>query len=138
VLERGVPFRFEARGASMAPFIRSGDVVTLAPLSGGVVRRGDVVAFADAAGALVVHRVVSRGAHGYQIRADGGGVADGLVPASSLLGVVTRVERGGRRVGAGLGPERGLIALLSRFGVLAPAVGAARGVRAWLPGRGAS
>ena len=47
VLEKGRAFRFEARGTSMLPLIRDGDVVTVTPLSGGGPRTGDVVAFAD-------------------------------------------------------------------------------------------
>ena len=31
VLARGLPFRFAARGFSMAPFIRDGDVISVSP-----------------------------------------------------------------------------------------------------------
>ena len=45
VLAKGVPFRFCARGWSMAPFIRDGDVITVSPLRQSLPGVGEVVAF---------------------------------------------------------------------------------------------
>ncbi|MCL4532399.1 MAG: S24/S26 family peptidase, partial [Actinobacteria bacterium] len=61
VLEKGAPFRFRARGWSMVPFILDGDVITVAPLPGGLPRMGDVVAFVRReTGKVVVHRIIAR------------------------------------------------------------------------------
>ena len=122
VLERGVPFRFRARGWSMTPFIRDGDVITVSPLGRALPAAGDVVAFVrPEKGTLVVHRVVSRHGAAVVIRGDSApGAADEVIPAGSLLGRVTQVEREGRSVRLGLGPERAAIAWLSRSGWLAP------------------
>lgn len=130
VLARGVPFRFRARGWSMAPFIRDGDVTTVSPLQGALPRVGDVVAFArPGTGNLVVHRVVARRSMGLLVQGDRMPEhTDGIVPAESLLGRVTRVQRDGRDVWLGLGPERYLIAWLSRTGLLTP-------LRVWLASR---
>jgi hypothetical protein len=40
--------------------------------------------------------------------------ADGIIPQANLLGKVTRIERNGKKVWLGLGPERRVIAWLSR------------------------
>lgn len=130
VLARGVPFRFEARGHSMIPFIRDGDVVTIAPLRDRRARFGEVVAFAGPARGLIVHRVVARKPGGYEIRADNSYAPDGNVPASSVFGAVTRVERRGHRVRLGLGPERALVGGLVRLGLMQPLVTGLRAVRA--------
>ena len=53
---------------------------------------------------------------------------DCRIPRENLLGRVTRVERNGKAVWLGLGPERTLIAWLSRRGWLIP-------VRIWLTSR---
>lgn len=129
VLARGRPFRFRARGWSMTPFIRDGDVVTVAPLGGGRPSVGEVVAFQrPETGRVVVHCVIAQAADGCFIQGDGGPACeDGLIPGENVLGRVTRVQRDGRDIWLGLGPERVLIAWLSRTGRLA---GAAR----WLPG----
>ena len=121
VLARGVPLRFRAKGWSMAPFIRDGDVISVAPLGPALPGLGEVVAFVHPEiGKLVVHRVVARRGGGLLIQGDNlPGAADGLVPRENLLGRVTAVQRGGRKVWLGLGPERFLIALLSRVGLLA-------------------
>lgn len=120
VLARSVPFRFRARGWSMDPFIRDGDVITISPLRGVLPRVGEVVAFAwSGTPSVVVHRVVGRRGTGSLIRGDGvPEYADGIIPPQNVLGRVTRVERNGHDIWLGLGPERIVIAWLSRFGLL--------------------
>jgi hypothetical protein len=127
VLARGAAFRFCARGWSMAPLIRDGDVITVSPLGDGRPRLGDVVAYVrPAEGTPVVHRVVASRGTAWLIQGDSvPGCADGIIPSESLLGRVTRVERGGRDAWLGLGPERVVIAWLSRARLLIP-------MRAWL------
>ena len=130
VLARGVPFRFCARGWSMAPFIQDGDVITVSPLRDALPGVGEVVAFARPGGGnLVVHRVVARRGQGAFVQADGvPHHTDGIIPAQNLIGRVTRIERNGREVWLGLGPERYVIAWLSRTGLLIP-------LRTWLASR---
>jgi signal peptidase I len=120
VLHRGAAFRFRAKGFSMSPFIKDGDIITVAPLSGDGPRLGDVVAFIDPrTEELVVHRVIGKRDNSrFFIRGDNLPVQKHLVPISQVLGKVEKVERGGDAVGLGLGPEKTLIALLSRKGVL--------------------
>ena len=122
VLERGRPFRFCARGWSMTPFIRDGDVITVAPLLQALPGVGEVVAFMRPEGGnLVVHRVVAHRARGVFIQGDNGrDQADGIIPQENLLGRVTRIERNGRSIWIGLGSERYVIAWLSRTYLLIP------------------
>ena len=122
VLARGVPFRFCARGWSMAPFIRDGDVITVSPLRDNLPGVGDVVAFVRPEGGnLVVHRVVARDTAAVFIQGDNGkGYVDGTVPREYLLGRVTCVERAGQAVWLGMGPERYIIAWLSTASLLNP------------------
>jgi hypothetical protein len=122
VLARDVPFRFCARGWSMAPFIRDGDVITVAPLGSSRPGVGEVVAFIrPEAGNLVVHRVVARRDAAVFIQGDSlPECPDGIIPRENLLGRVTRIERNGHEVRLSLGPERYLIAWLSRAGKLIP------------------
>lgn len=121
VLSRGCSFRFRAKGWSMIPFIRDGDVITVDPISSRPCPLGQVVAFnsSDERG-LVVHRIIARTDAGYLIQGDSAmGETDGIVRHDQLLGRVSRVERDGRRVWLGQGPERGAVAWLSRAGHLA-------------------
>lgn len=120
-LARGAPFRFNARGSSMHPFIRNGDVITIAPLRNTHLRAGDVVAFKRfGTSRMVIHRIVGKKNGSFMIQGDNVSGTDGVVPAAELLGRVTKVEREGRNCRLGLGPERHLIALFSRFGLLVP------------------
>lgn len=120
-LSSGLPFRFQARGWSMSPFIRDRDVITLEPLLGDTPRIGEIVAFIPLGSENpIVHRVVAlRGEH---FVARGDALAqdpDEIIPFIHLLGRVTRIERNGRPIWLGLGPERYLIAWLSRARLLA-------------------
>lgn len=115
MIERGVPLRTPVSGFSMKPFIRDGDVLTIAPLAGRPPEIGEVIAFIQPdSGRLAVHRVVSRTPSGWVLRGDNCPESDGLVPPENLLGWVTAVERGGRRIRFGLGVERSLIGALNR------------------------
>lgn len=114
VLERGKPFRFRAGGASMSPSIRDGDVITVHPPA-GTPRLGDVVAhvFAET-GKLAVHRIVGRTDGRWLIAGDGVYGEHDQAREAEILGFVTRIERNGKDVRFGLGPERRLIAVVTR------------------------
>ena len=97
---RGMSVRFAVLGGSMSPWIRSGDVVTVTPVEvAGPPRSGTVAAFRlSESGALRVHRLRARTANGWVAQADRNRRPDGIIPESAIAGVVTAVERGGRRV----------------------------------------
>jgi signal peptidase I len=122
-LAKGVSFRFRARGFSMHPFIRDGDVITVSPLGEYSPGLGDVVAFVRREiEKLVVHRVIRIKPNSYFMKGDGTTGVDSPVTTVNVVGLVTRVERGHKRVFIGLGPERFLIALLTRKGLTVPLV----------------
>ena len=85
---------------------------------------GKVVAFIEpVSGRPMIHRVIGRQRAAFLIQGDNAaGEPDGWVLPQDILGCVTRVERNGRRVFLGLGPERSLIAILARNGWLAMAL----------------
>lgn len=121
VLEKGGLFRFCAHGGSMTPFIRDGDTLTIAPLEGRPPRIGEVVAFScpvENQPKLVVHRVVGRQGSGFVVQGDGNGCAPEIVSWQNILGRLVKVERGGCYIRLGLGPERRLVAWLSRTRLL--------------------
>jgi hypothetical protein len=137
VLAKGKPFRFRAKGFSMSPFIKDGDVVTIRPLSAGEPRTGDVAAFLfPSTGRVALHRVVAAGDGLFHLKGDNVPEGDGAVAADRILGVVARVERNGETVRLGRGLGDTAIARLSRTGVLGRAVGAARRLSGLGKGRG--
>lgn len=121
VLGKGASVSFQAKGFSMSPFIRNGDVVTLSPFKKVSPSVGDVIAFVlREADKLRVHRVVGKKGDLYVTKGDNSSEADESVPIENILGFVTRVERNGKEVFLGLGPERFLIAFLVGRGLLLP------------------
>ncbi len=104
----------------MSPFLRSGDVVVLAPLGGRPVGLGDVVALRRGERWLLVHRVVGRRGPRLLTRGDAVGRLDEPAALEDVVGRAVAVQRRGRRRRLGLGPERFLIAWLSRRGALVP------------------
>jgi signal peptidase I len=123
VLGKGAPVRFRAKGFSMSPFIRNEDVVTLSPLQDASPGRGDVIAFVlHGSDKLCVHRVVGKKDDVYTTKGDNSSEADESVTKENILGLVTRVERDGKEVFLGLGPERFLIAFLGGRGLFLPLI----------------
>jgi hypothetical protein len=119
VFSKRVPFRFRANGFSMSPFIRDGDVITVLPFTSQISHLGNVVAFLHPeTRKLVVHRVVGKRGSCYFVRGDNSSEEEGPIPDSDILGYVGRVERDGKKVLLGIGPERLLIAFLTRTGFL--------------------
>ena len=118
LLSDGLPVKVTVTGSSMVPFIRAGDVVTLRP-----------------GATLVVHRVITRTGAGVVTRGDASPETDDPVSLGDVLGHVVGVERVGKPVGLGLGPERALIAVLSRWGLLQAGIRLLVGLKRTLPGR---
>ena len=96
VHEKGASFRFQAKGHSMTPAIRDGDIITVSPLKDIMPRRGDVLAFRHPdQPRMLVHRVLHTMARKYFIKGDNCPDADGWIPAENILGLITRVETAG-------------------------------------------
>jgi hypothetical protein len=120
VFTRGGQFKFRAKGASMSPFIRDGDVLTLVPCEGRDPVVGRVIAcFNPQTQKLIVHRIVAAKVGSYLIKGDNSLTqTDGWISREQIIGAVARVERMGRQVRLGLGIEGWLIAYLSKIGLL--------------------
>jgi hypothetical protein len=107
----------------MSPFIKDEDSITLSPLERTAPRLGDVIAFTQGEGKkLTIHRVVGRKGGSFLLKGDNLYGKDGWISQKDILGSVTRVERKGRGIRFGLGPERLLLALLSRQSLLSPII----------------
>lgn len=115
VLEKGKPFRFEARGMSMEPFIMDRDIVTIAPLAASRPKPGDIAAFVHpVSGGLRVHRVIKIEAGRYLLKGDNALDADGALTRDMILGLAVRLERQGRARAVGPSFGAAVFARLSR------------------------
>jgi signal peptidase I len=110
ILARGSQVRFEARGASMRPFIQDGDLVTIQAVEAGSVKKGDILLARMNGGRLVVHRARQVTPAFVLIQGDAVMDPDGRLSLSSILGRVTAVERAGRPVHFNHGMQRFLSA----------------------------
>lgn len=119
-LGRGASLRFAAAGFSMTPFIKDGDVLTVAPCPPRLKTGQIAVAVSPASGSVVIHRIVGIGHDGALIKGDNLGKPDGRVGPGDLLGVVAGVERGGADWRPGVTQHILLVALLSRANLLKP------------------
>ena len=112
--EHGVPLRSTVRGFSMHPFIRDGDILTIAPLKDCSLDVGDIVAFTrPVGGRLAIHRIIKQADSGWLLKGDNCQESDGVVPDNEIIGRVIRVERNKRKVHLGLGASGKLIAILN-------------------------
>jgi uncharacterized repeat protein (TIGR01451 family) len=100
LLNRGLSVRFEARGASMSPCIRDGDIVHITPVIISKLRKGDIVLTKGDKGFLI-HRliVVDHDKDFFITRGDCGKQDDTPVNGSQILGIAVSKEiRFGRRI----------------------------------------
>ena len=97
--------RFRARGASMYPFIRDGDVIEVQPIDASAVRCGDVVLCQWPNGRVVAHRVIQvcqkKGEEMLLIQGDAVTCPDGFISGEQVLGRVVAIERRGKRIERG-------------------------------------
>jgi len=121
VLGRGSCMKLQAKGCSMNPFIKDGDVLTLSPMIAGAPKAGDVVAFKlPEDGKLAIHRVIKTSADLYLIKGDCCSEPDGHIFKKDILGLVCDIKRDGNTTKLGLGPEKILISFLSGNNLLWP------------------
>lgn len=142
ILGSGNALRFRARGGSMSPLVRDGDVVLIRPVGRGAVRVGDLVLCSSEPGRVVVHRVISKevGQEGslFTVQGDALSRSDGSIPEAHVYGRVATIERDGAQISL----DRLLMKLLGRAAVLRSRWNVGRGERLrlirrcvkWLPG----
>jgi hypothetical protein len=94
LLRRGSPLRIKARGGSMTPFVRDGDVALVAPTAGREVGIGDVICYETPSGKLFLHRVIARDRDRVVAKGDALTFVE-AVDRTRLLGTVVAVERAG-------------------------------------------
>ena len=94
LLRRGTPLRIKARGGSMTPFVRDGDVALVAPTAGPEVGIGDVICYETPSGKLLIHRVLARDVNRLAAKGDALAFIE-IVDRTRLLGRVVAVERHG-------------------------------------------
>ncbi|MGB9244903.1 MAG: signal peptidase I [Candidatus Acidiferrales bacterium] len=112
---------FRVLGASMFPWIRSGDLVFVRSFAYEQASRGDVVLF-ERAGRLFVHRVIraAAGAGGKErgaliTKGDALDAEDEPVTRAEFLGRVIRVHRGNRHIDMGAIGRVMMGRLIARF-----------------------
>lgn len=119
IFSSGSCIRIRAGGTSMSPFIRNGDFLLIEPAQEKILETGDVVAaIYPSLKRMLIHRIIAKNGKGCLLRGDAAPFTDGYIPRKHIMGKVARIERNGKRVRFGLGPERFVLALLARTGLL--------------------
>ena len=99
LLDAGLQVRFRAAGRSMAPAVRDGDVLTVAPVAADHVAVGDVL-LCDTWRGPIAHRVIAVDGAGsarrFVLRGDCSVENDRPVEATRVRGRLIAVERDGR------------------------------------------
>ena len=119
--EKGKTVQFTAKGNSMFPFVKDGDVITVSPCMNKKPEPGDVVAFSNSTtNKLVVHRILKISDAEFESKGDGCFRTDGIQPSEKIIGIVSKVNQGGIKTYC-LGPAniRKCITFFSRFGIFA-------------------
>jgi signal peptidase I len=129
--EKGLPFKFTAKGMSMSPFICNGDSIIIEPIfKKGSIEEGDIVVFISPEdGRLIVHRVILK-KRLYLLKGDNIYQSDGYCKKKHIHGYVKKVIITGKNARGFhkiirffflfLNNYKKSIALLSRYKILTP------------------
>ena len=100
ILKGGNSIRFKARGSSMLPWIKDGDMLTIHPIETNDIRAGQVVFYPSKGGRPVVHRVLRIRFKGPKrillTRGDASPKSEEHIDAAKVLGKVVRIHRGSK------------------------------------------
>jgi signal peptidase I len=113
LLVSGKGVRFSANGKSMEPIIRSGDFITISPISEQL-NQGDIVAVVSKDFRLIIHRIVAIVNDLYYIKGDNLYNIDGVFSRGEILGIITKIEHKSNRLTIGNKSVHKIIATLSR------------------------
>ncbi len=93
MLEQGLSVRFQARGASMSPAIRDGEIVEIGPVKPTGIRKRDIV-LAKTKSGFRLHRIVTldHARNIYITRGDCGQEDDPPLTGSQILGLARAKE----------------------------------------------
>ena len=92
-VEKGAAIQFRARGNSMFPFIKDGDVVTVLPYGDKTPEPGDVAAFIDSdTEKLIVHRILSFHSNNFTAKGDNCLRTDAKQPQNNILGYISKIN----------------------------------------------
>ncbi|MCU0488759.1 MAG: S24/S26 family peptidase [Anaerolineales bacterium] len=120
ILASGASVHFRARGVSMRPIIRDGDLLEITPLASHPPRLGDILLFKLANRQLLVHRVIRTRPHAagrqFLLQGDAAIFTDGWITAEVVLGKVTAIERNGNLIRLDRLHQR-LLAILVAWGM---------------------
>ncbi len=102
LLKAGHLLRFRARGSSMHPLVRGGDILVVRPVEQDEMKVGDIVLYRAPSAGIVAHRIVEMHTRGGQallvVRGDATSTPDPQVLWSQVLGRVVSIERRGRTI----------------------------------------
>src|SRR5713226_5518127 len=92
MLASGLRFRFQARGRSMLPVIKDGEILHVAPVPPGKLKVGDIVLFSEGT-QLKAHRIVRRKQNSFRTRGDSGLEMDNAIRGEQFMGRIVAKER---------------------------------------------
>jgi signal peptidase I len=91
LVQRGLIFRFQARGCSMFPTIQDGEILHVQAVGQRKLRIGDIV-LAHSAGEFKAHRIIRKRGDFFVTRGDGGCETDNEIHRDQILGLVIAKE----------------------------------------------
>ena len=101
ILDRGVFLRFQAKGYSMFPAIKDGDILKVKPFKIKEIKLGEVIFYRTAGKRMVAHRVIKKIFQNDKLvlRTKGDfNINYEYVTLEDVLGLVIAIERNGRQI----------------------------------------
>lgn len=102
ILSRGACLRFQAKGMSMFPAVRDGDILNIWPVAPDEIKAQDIIFYRNLGGNLAAHRLIrkilSQEKNTLLVKGDFQQGDGEIISLENVLGKVREIERKGRKV----------------------------------------
>ncbi len=113
ILSKGNCLRFQAKGGSMHPFIKNGQIIQVRPAKIFEITSGDIIFYHGLDNRMIVHRVIKKCRENGRIvlltKGDSASQFDEYVYPESILGKIVAIERNNKTIRT----DRGLLRLIN-------------------------
>ncbi len=119
-MQKGKTLKFKTKGHSMKPFIKEGDLITIAPYIKRFPHSGDIVAYINPiTKKLIIHRLLKISEHTFIAKGDNCRHNDTIYETTCIMGYVSQINEKVSMDNPWLLPlAKKIMVLLSRMGLL--------------------
>lgn len=93
LLDHNKSIKFKARGSSMRPYIKDGDIVEVEPVNHSQIKKGDILLFRGDLERLYLHRILKTKGNEFVLKGDSSKTVDGVIGPEKIIGRLISITK---------------------------------------------